>query len=80
MIETLFAKLGPWGIALGVMAYLLKVMVADKLVSIQRTLTELVDTKDDHAKRIVVLETVMRMNGCAVDASCEMPHRRSTDG
>lgn len=81
MIETLFKTLGPWGIALGVMAYLLKIMVADKLTTIQRTLSQLVEGQSDHAERIVRIETVLRINGCgSPDIACDPPHRRSTDG
>lgn len=80
MIEALFKTLGPWGLALGIMAYLLKVMVADKLTTIQKTLGELVEGQNDHAERIVRIETVMRLNGCgSPDLSCDPPRRRVSD-
>lgn len=81
MIETLFKTLGPWGLALGIMAYLLKVMVADKLTTIQRTLGELVEGQGDHESRIVRIETVMGVNGCMdrEAGSYSGPRRRAAD-
>lgn len=81
MIETLFKTLGPWGLALGVMAYLLKVMVADKLISIQKTLAELVQGQGDHESRIVRMETVMTVSGCmdGENGCYTGPRRRSND-
>lgn len=78
MIETLVKIMGPWGIALTVVAYLLKVMVADKLTTIQKTLAELVEGQNDHAERIVRIETVMSINGCGSADPCA-PHRRASD-
>jgi len=81
MISELVRVFGPWGIAVAVMAYLLKVMVADKLISIQRTLSDLVDGQSDHAERIVRIEAVMQISGCGVEGSCSPSsfRRRATD-
>jgi len=55
---------GPWGLVLLAMAWLLKVMVTDKLKTIQTTLDGLVSGQKDHGDRIVAIETTMRINGC----------------
>ena len=55
---------GPWGLVLLAMAWLLKVMVVDKLKTIQTTLDGLVSGQKDHGDRIVAIETTMRINGC----------------
>ena len=47
------------------MAWLLKVMVSDKLKSIMTTLTELTEGQSNHNERIVRIETVMGLNRCA---------------
>lgn len=81
MIEVLFRTLGPWGLALGIMAWLLKVMVADKLRGIQDTLSTLVEGHSEHAERIVRMETVMGLNGCETANVCPpFQRRRATDG
>lgn len=59
---------GPWGLVLLSMAWLLKVMVTDKLKTIQTTLDGLVYGQKDHGDRIVRIETVMGLNGCMGDA------------
>ena len=63
MIEFL-RTFGPWGLVLLAMAWLLKVMVTDKLKTIQTTLDGLVSGQKDHGDRIVAIETTMRINGC----------------
>ena len=55
---------GPWGLVLVTMAWLLKVMVSDKLKSIMTTLGELTEGQNNHNERIVRIETVMGLNGC----------------
>ena len=68
---------GPWGLVLLAMAWLLKVMVTDKLKAIQTTLDGLVSGQKDHGDRIVHIETVMGLNGCMGDApAC---NRRKSD-
>ena len=56
---------GPWGLVLLTMAWLLKVMVSDKLKSIMTTLGELTEGQSNHNERIVRIETVMGLNHCA---------------
>lgn len=46
------------------MAWMLKVMVTDKLKNIMSTLAELVNGQKNHNDRIVRIETVMGLNGC----------------
>ena len=59
---------GPWGLVLLAMAWLLKVMVTDKLKTIQTALDGLVSGQKNHGDRIVRIETVMGLNGCMGDA------------
>ena len=68
---------GPWGLVLLTMAWLLKVMVTDKLKSIMDTLSELVNGQKNHNDRIVKIETVMGLNGCMEGEP--MCHRRKGD-
>lgn len=44
---------GPWGLVLATMAWLLQVMVSDKLKSIMTTLTELTEGQSNHNERII---------------------------
>ena len=68
---------GPWGLVLATMAWLLKVMVTDKLRNIMSTLSELVNGQKNHNDRIVKIETIMGLNGCMDgEPTC---HRRKGD-
>ena len=64
MMGELFKTFGPWALILLAMAWLLKVMVTDKLKSIMDTLKELVSGQRNHNDRIVRIETIMSINGC----------------
>lgn len=63
-MSDLMRIFGPWGLVLISMAWLLKVMVSDKLKSIMTTLGELTEGQNNHNERIVRIETVMGLNGC----------------
>ena len=63
-MSDLLRIFGPWGLVLVTMAWLLKVMVSDKLKSIMTTLGELTEGQSNHNERIVRIETVMGLNGC----------------
>ena len=63
-MSDLLRIFGPWGLVLVTMAWLLKVMVSDKLKSIMTTLGELTEGQNNHNERIVRIETVMGLNGC----------------
>ena len=76
-MSDLLRIFGPWGLVLVTMAWLLKVMVSDKLKSIMTTLGELTEGQNNHNERIVRIETVMGLNGCmGVEPMC---HRRKGD-
>ena len=62
--EQLFKTFGPWALVLLSMAWLLKVMVADKLTDIMTTLARLLSGQANHNDRIVRIETVMDLNSC----------------
>ena len=76
-MSELFRTFGPWGLVLLSMAWLLKVMVTDKLRNIMSTLSELVNGQKNHNDRIVKIETIMGLNGC-MDGE-PMCHRRKGD-
>lgn len=76
-MNELFRTFGPWGLVLLSMAWLLKVMVTDKLRNIMSTLSELVNGQKNHNDRIVKIETIMGLNGC-MDGE-PMCHRRKGD-
>ena len=76
-MSDLLRIFGPWGLVLVTMAWLLKVMVSDKLKSIMTTLGELTEGQNNHNERIVRIETVMGLNGCM--AGEPMCHRRKGD-
>jgi hypothetical protein len=59
-----FRTFGPWGLVLLSMAWLLKVMVADKLSSMMDTLEVLLSGQKNHSDRLTRIETVLEMNGC----------------
>ena len=63
-MSDLLRIFGPWGLVLVTMAWLLKVMVSDKLKSIMTTLGELTEGQNNHNERIVRIETAMGLNGC----------------
>ena len=67
-MSDLLRIFGPWGLVLVTMAWLLKVMVSDKLKSIMTTLGELTEGQSNHNERIVRIETVMGLNRCAEGA------------
>ena len=68
MMTEFLRTFGPWGLVLLAMAWLLKVMVSDKLNSIMKTLADLVKGREEHNERIVRIETVMGLNGCMGDS------------
>ena len=76
-MSELFRTFGPWGLVLLSMAWLLKVMVTDKLRNIMSTLSELVNGQKNHNDRIVKIETIMGLNGCMEGEP--MCHRRKGD-
>ena len=76
-MSDLLRIFGPWGLVLVTMAWLLKVMVSDKLKSIMTTLGELTEGQNNHNERIVRIETVMGLNGCMGGET--MCHRRKGD-
>ena len=76
-MNELFRTFGPWGLVLLSMAWLLKVMVTDKLRNIMSTLSELVNGQKNHNDRIVKIETIMGLNGC-MDGE-PMCHRHKGD-
>ena len=76
-MNELFRTFGPWGLVLLSMAWLLKVMVTDKLRNIMSTLSELVNGQKNHNDRIVKIETIMGLNGCMEGEP--MCHRRKGD-
>ena len=76
-MNGLLSTFGPWALVLLAMAWLLKVMVTDKLKSIMDTLSELVNGQKNHNDRIVKIETVMGLNGCMEGEP--MCHRRKGD-
>ena len=76
-MSDLLRIFGPWGLVLVTMAWLLKVMVTDKLKSIMDTLSELVNGQKNHNDRIVKIETIMGLNGCMEGEP--MCHRRKGD-
>lgn len=68
---SLLSNFGPIGLMFLATAWLLKVMVADKLKVLQATLNELKESLADHEEklhsqdtRITAMETAMRINGC----------------
>ena len=76
-MNGLLSTFEPWTLVLLAMAWLLKVMVTDKLKSIMDTLSELVNGQKNHNDRIVKIETVMGLNGCMEGEP--MCHRRKGD-
>lgn len=77
-MNDLFRTFGPWGIVLLSMAWLLKIMVADKLTDIMTTLAQLVKGQANHNDRIVRIETVMSLNGCMDgEAACRRKDDRT---
>lgn len=63
MSADLFRTFGPWALVLLSMAAMLKYLVVDKLVSIQATLTKLLEGHSDHESRLVRVETIMKLKG-----------------
>lgn len=61
---SLLSSFGPIGLMFLATAWLLKVMVADKLKTLQKSLDVLTKGQANHADRITAMETAMRINGC----------------
>ena len=59
-MSELFKTFGPWGLALLVMAAMLKYLVTDKLNTILAKLAKV----DEHEVKLAKISTAMEMHGC----------------